>query len=53
MAYSYAVNAPENYSEYPSIAIGVDGVGIITYIDFFSAEVHILHCGNRFCNPDY
>jgi hypothetical protein len=33
-----------------SITIGVDGLGLISYIDFTNSRLKVLHCGNLMCD---
>jgi hypothetical protein len=35
---------------YPSITIGADGLGLISYSDVTNEDLKVLHCGNLLCN---
>jgi hypothetical protein len=39
-----------NVGGHSSIAIGVDGLGLISYYNG-SDNLEVMHCGNRFCMP--
>jgi hypothetical protein len=33
-----------------SITIGADGLGLVSYWDFYNRDLKVLHCGNTLCN---
>ncbi len=37
--------------EGPSIAIGVDGYPVVSYLDQVNNKLKILHCGDVLCTP--
>ena len=40
---------PREYLDYPSIAIGSDGLGLISYYDRFNKDLLVSHCENINC----
>ncbi|MBT7832870.1 MAG: hypothetical protein HN667_04420, partial [Chloroflexi bacterium] len=34
-----------------SITIGADGLGLISYNDWFNDDLKVAHCDNAFCSP--
>ena len=48
--FSTTVDAPGNVVvQYPSIAIGADGLPIISYLDSAAGALRVTHCGNAAC----
>ena len=40
----------DNAGQYSSIAIGADGLGLISYYEYNYGDLKVLHCGNLLCN---
>ena len=45
-----SVDTPGDVGGATSITIGVDGLGLISYIDFANHDLKVLHCGNTLCS---
>ena len=45
------ISIPSEYASVASIAIGTDGMPIISYYDAISDDLRVTHCSNTFCVP--
>ena len=53
-ATTFTVDSDETVGDYTSVAIGADGLGLISYIGDGpdgNGDLKVLHCGNVLCSP--